>query len=359
MRILRSYVAVTPSPGGMERHIAELSTRQRKTGVEVVQVYSAGHVEAGLGIKVLAGWPILHLRPHAARDLIFYTAVLLRVWRRRIRCDILHIHGDWSAFLFGSMLRRVVGARVLAASVHGHLRQSRWSRPLYRLVLRDYAVIYATGPRETRLLTEWTGRSCKWFTSGVSECFLDARRSQGGRCDVLVVGSIVPVKGMELVVDTARLMPNRRFRIVGDGPERLRIQALATRAGVTNLEFAGSLPIEALVEEYAGAGVLLLTSHEEGMPTAMLEGMAMGLPVVTTRSNDYSELLGDGEGGTIVDTRDGGLISRAIEIYLTDHLLAAKVAERNRRVARLHSWDTIAQRVTGIMRSALNEARSR
>jgi glycosyltransferase involved in cell wall biosynthesis len=359
MRVLRSYVAVTPSPGGMERHIAEVSTHQRRSGVEVIQVYSTGRLEPALGIQVLARWPILHLRPHAARDLIFYTTVLLRVWRRRVRCDVLHIHGDWSAFLMGRVLRRVVGARVLAASVHGHLKVSRWSRPLYRLALRDYSIIYATGPRETRLLTEWTGRNCNWFTSGVGECFYVSRPSQRRTCDVLVVGSIVPVKGMELVVDTARLMPDRRFRIVGDGPGRLRLQALATRAGVVNLEFAGSLPIEALVEEYAGAGVLLLTSHEEGVPTAMLEAMAMGLPIVTTRSNDYSELLGDGEGGTIVNTRDAGLISRAIELYLTDHLLAAKVAERNRRVARLHSWDTITQRVTGIMRSALNEAQSR
>jgi glycosyltransferase involved in cell wall biosynthesis len=169
----------------------------------------------------------------------------------------------------------------------------------------------------------------------------------------------VPVKGMELIVETARLLPRRRFRIVGDGPKRARIQALAAQAGVFNLEFAGSLPIEALVKEYAGARVLLATSHEEGMPTSMLEAMAMGLPVVTTRSNDYSQLLGDGEGGTVVDSRDATAISRAIEHYLTEEALTARVADRNRQAARLHSWDSIAERVTGVMQSALSQAQSR
>lgn len=356
MRVLRSYVAVTPSPGGMERHINELSVHQRRLGINVVLMHSAGKLDDGHGVQVLGGLPILHLRPHALRDLIFYVAVLFQIWRRRIRADVFHIHGDWSAFLAGRAIKRLVGANVLIASVHGHLHESGWKRPLYRLALRGYGAIYATGVRESGLLTMWSQKKCEWITSGVSDCFFTGKLAAPKKCDVLIVGSIVPVKGMDLVVETARVMPGRQFRIVGDGPDRRRLQVLASQVGAANLHFVGSLPPESVVEEYAGARVLLLTSLEEGTPTAILEAMAIGLPIVTTASNDYSRLLGGNEGGIVVESRDAASVASAIETFLADDSLAIRVGERNRAVARQYTWPAVARRVTCVMEAALKEA---
>jgi glycosyltransferase involved in cell wall biosynthesis len=354
MRVLRTYFSVPPSPGGMEQHVHELSVHQRRQGVEVVQAFSRGALEAEHGFQVLRGWPILRIRPRALRDLLFYSAVLIGVRRRNIRVDVVHIHGDWSAFLFGRILKSVTHARLLVGSVHGHVPESRWRRAIFKRCVACYQVLYATGVRECDLLARWSNRKWSWIASGISECFFEAIAASK-TTDVVVVGSLVPVKGLDLAVEIARRTPQRKFRIIGDGPERSRLEALASQGRVENLRFQGRLEPAAVAAELAQSRVLLLTSLKEGTPTAMLEAMAAGLPVVTTSSNDYSALLGAGEGGVIVESRDPQELSRAVERWAADESLAGKAGERNRVVAGGYAWPAVAQRITREMAMALSQ----
>lgn len=353
MRVLRSYVSVPPIPGGMERHVHELSMSQRRGGVEVIQVCSQGDLGPQCGFQVLRRWPILGLRPRAFRDLVFYLAVLVAARRRRTRVDVVHIHGDWSAFLFGRILRNVTRARLLVGSVHGHVPESRWRRAAYRSCVSRYGFLYATGARECDLLTRWSKKKWCWIASGIGECFFLVDADRDKRNDVLIVGSLVPVKGLELVIEIARRMPRRRFRIVGDGPDRSKLEALVSQERVENLLFRGQLEPAEIAAEMAESRVLLVTSRAEGTPTAMLEAMAVGLPVVTTASNDYAALLGAGEGGVIVESRDPEEFARAIERFMADTPLARQAGERNRRVAAAFPWPIVAGRITQAMETAL------
>lgn len=354
MKVLRTYFSVPPLPGGMEQHVHELSVHQRRQGAEVVQAFSQGALDPEHGFQVLRGWPILRIRPRALRDLLFYSAVLIGVRRRRIRVDVVHIHGDWSAFLFGPILKSIARARLLVGSVHGHVPESRWRRAIFRRCVSRYQVLYATGVRECALLTLWTNMKWNWIASGISERFFEANAARK-TIDVAIVGSLVPVKGLDLAIEIARRMPNRSFRIIGDGPERSRLESLAAQGQVKNLRFQGRLDSAAVAVELAQSRVLLATSLEEGTPTAMLEAMAAGLPIVTTSSNDYSALLGAGEGGVIVESRNPQELARAVERWAADEPLARKVGERNRAVAAGYAWPVVAERITREMESALSQ----
>ena len=359
MKVLRSYFSAPPLPGGMERHVHELSVHQRRHGVEVIQACSQGDLASGHGFQVLRGWPILGIRPRALRDLLFYLAVLAAARRRRIRVDVVHIHGDWSAFLFGRILKRVTRARLLVGSVHGHVPESRWRRAAFRSCCRAYGMLYATGTRECDRLSRWSNRQWSWIASGIGECFFLGDAESAKSSDVLVVGSLVPVKGMDLVVEIARLMPMRQFRIVGDGPERSRLESLVSQHQVRNLQFCGRLEPAKIAAELARSRVLLVTSHVEGTPTAMLEAMAAGLPIVTTSSNDYSTLLGGaGEGGVTVASRDPRVLARAIERFVDDSALARQSGRRNRQVAAAFAWPAVADRITQMMATALGKSTS-
>jgi glycosyltransferase involved in cell wall biosynthesis len=88
----------------------------------------------------------------------------------------------------------------------------------------------------------------------------------------------------------------------------------------------------------------------------MREAMAAGLPIVTTSSNDYSALLGAGEGGEIVESRNPQELARVVERWVADEPLARKAGERNRGVAAQFAWPAVADRITREMVTALSRS---
>ncbi len=350
MKVLRCYIAMPPCPGGMEQHIAELSRRQRQLGIDVINIYNVGDLQNERGIQILSGWPILHLWPHALRDAIFYAAVCWRIWRRGEQADVVHVHGDWSAYLCGAVLKKISRARILVASMHGHMQMGFGRRWLYRFSTIEVDVGYATGAREALILTKLSGRTWANVTSGISDFFFHSGVKERFRSDVVTVASLLPVKGIELVLEVARKLPHRNFMIIGDGPQRQQLEALAS--DLANCTFVGRLEGSEVARMLRASRLMLLTSLREGTPTAVLEAMASGLPVVTTSSNDYGPLLGD-DGGAVLSCRNAVDIATVVEEFLTDKTRLEVTGRRNLRRSEGYSWDAVSRRVSNLMVDAL------
>jgi glycosyltransferase involved in cell wall biosynthesis len=141
-------------------------------------------------------------------------------------------------------------------------------------------------------------------------------------------------------------MPDASFLLVGDGPERARIERTCRELGVANVTCAGRLTSAEVQRRLCGAKVFLSTSRVEGTPTAVLEAMACGLPVVTSRSNDYRDLIRDGENGFVVDGFLAADYAARIGELLADDGLRGRVGARNREAAREHGWANVARRVS-------------
>lgn len=129
----------------------------------------------------------------------------------------------------------------------------------------------------------------------------DVHREEGLAADdfvVTVVGRLVPVKNVELAVRAvARLhrdLSTARLLVVGDGPERARLEALAADQGLPpgRVRFLGHRQDVARV--LAASDVMAITSTTEGLPYVLLEAAACGTPVVSTRVGAIAELFGDG-----------------------------------------------------------------
>ena len=143
------------------------------------------------------------------------------------------------------------------------------------------------------------------------------RRLAGDRPTVLGVGRLVPVKGFQVLVRAvARLPPARRPRVVllGEGPERPALVARAARVGV-DLQLPGAVARATVVEWMAAADLYvqpsapLASGRAEGMPVAVREALAMGLPVIASAVGGLVELRG---AVTLVPPADPAALSRAI-----------------------------------------------
>lgn len=156
-----------------------------------------------------------------------------------------------------------------------------------------------------------------------------------GELRLLYVGRLVPEKGLPLLLDAlARLdamgLP-LRLRLVGAGPLH---DELTRRAAERNLsdrvEFLGPVGQEDLPGLYRWADVFVLPSFQEGLPVVLMEALACGVPVVTTRVAGIPELVVDGVNGRLVTPGRTDELAAAIADLSTDPARRAEFGRRGR-----------------------------
>jgi teichuronic acid biosynthesis glycosyltransferase TuaC len=135
-----------------------------------------------------------------------------------------------------------------------------------------------------------------------------ARRALGiDGFTLLCVGSLIPRKGHDLVIQALARLPDCQLVIAGSGPLRGDLEALARRVGVADrVRFLGETPHAQLPALYAAADVLVLASSREGWANVLLEAMACGAPVVATDVNGAGEVVRSGAAGLLMPQRTAG-----------------------------------------------------
>ncbi|RBO53186.1 colanic acid biosynthesis glycosyltransferase WcaL [Rhodovulum sp. BSW8] len=153
--------------------------------------------------------------------------------------------------------------------------------------------------------------------------------------ELLFVGRLAAVKGVPLLLEAmARLRaehPGARLTLIGDGPERARIEAEAARLGLGDrVVFAGYRSQDEVAGALARSDLFVLPSFAEGVPVVLMEAMAAGLPVIATRIAGIPELVEDGVSGRVVDPGSAAALTAAIGAVLADPGGAARMGAAGR-----------------------------
>ncbi len=179
-----------------------------------------------------------------------------------------------------------------------------------------------------------------------------------GPVTVLSVGRFAPQKNnaglLRAAAEAARKVARPfRLELVGDGPERESLAALAAGLGLADrVAFLPWQPREALVGKYQGAHLFALASYEEGMPNVVLEAMASGLPILGTRIGGTDELVADGENGLLVPPGDEAALAGALAALVEDDGLRARMGARSLARARARGWDGAARAYLALLQAA-------
>jgi glycosyltransferase involved in cell wall biosynthesis len=191
--------------------------------------------------------------------------------------------------------------------------------------------------------------------NGVAPLALPAQRGTA----IGTLSLLEPVKDLPTFLRAAaalhRRRPELRFTVAGDGSQREPLQRLAGELGVADVVgFPGFVPA---AEALAGLSVLVMTSVFENAPMAVLEAMAVGIPVVASRTGGIPELVGE-DGAQIVAPGDVDGFAAAIERLLDDPALAeAQTAAAAQRFAARYTVDENARATLAVYERALAERR--
>ena len=126
-------------------------------------------------------------------------------------------------------------------------------------------------------------------------------------------------------------IPGVRVRIVGAGPEAVRLRRLAHDLGVVEtVTFLGEISRQRLAVEYVGADCFCLPTVQEGFGSVFTEAMAAGLPVVACRAAAVPEVVEDGRTGLLVSPRSPEELAMAMEKLLTSGTLRRELGDNGR-----------------------------
>ncbi|MFV2053301.1 glycosyltransferase family 4 protein [Aliiroseovarius sp. YM-037] len=161
----------------------------------------------------------------------------------------------------------------------------------------------------------------------------DASERTGG--NLLFVGRLAAVKGLPVLFDALEALhpkhPDLHVTIIGDGPDRAALEERA-RALSDMVDFVGYKSQAEVAETLRRMDMLVLPSFAEGVPVVLMEAMAAGIPVVTTRIAGVPELVENGVSGVLAPPGDAGALADAISGLLGDADLRAKMGRAGREM---------------------------
>ncbi len=260
------------------------------------------------------------------------------LWSRTPQVGLVHhVHlGTWDALLPGWR------GRV------GHLIE-RFAVPA---VYRRRALVTAAPSARDEIVEHYRADPARITIAphGIADRF-----SPGGRRSatplVVAVARLMPQKGVDELIDALvrvkAAVPDVEATIVGDGPHRDRLRAVARRAGAEWIHWAGRVDDDDLVDWYRSAWVVASASRREGFGLTLTEAAACGTPTVATRIPGHVDAVDDGVSGLLAD--DTAAVADRLVDVLTDDALRTRLEAGARSHATGFRWDEATSTLLGAL----------
>lgn len=344
-----------PPSGGMANQTLQLQRLLQQAGVTVdlVQVnapYRPAWLESVRIVRAIA-------------RLMGY---LVSLWRVMGRVEIAHVmaNSGWSWHLFAApaiWIGWLRGVPVVVNYRGGYAaeflaRQVVWVRWSMR---RAACLIVPSGFLQAIF-------NQHGMTSQVVPNIVDLQRFSAGESAAAGDPVVLVTRNLELIYDNAsalralaivrRQRSEVRMVIAGSGEEAARLQALAIELGVADaVEFTGRVTAEAMPALYRRATVALNPSTVDNMPNSVLEALAAGVPVISTRVGGVPYMVTHEQTALLVESGDTAGIAAALMRLLSEPELYGQLQHAGRQAAMQYSWEAIQPRLFDVYAHAMRQ----
>lgn len=361
-----THVVGTFHVGGLERLVLDLCVGARERGIDAraIAILEDGQFRDAFRQADIVTDVVTRTRP-LDPALPPRLALTLRRWRT----DVVHAH-HFGPYLYGSAAAALARRPIVYTEHSREVYDSPRRRRIARLLGRRAAGI-ASVSNELRAWRESVlGEASTVILNGVAlpaatqdEARATARAAWDISADAVVVGAVarfMPEKDHATLVRAFGVLhksqPDAVLVLVGGGPERANIERLTADLDLTAcVRFLGPrYDVESLLP---GFDVIALSSVREGLPLALLEGMAAGLPVVATDVGEIGTLVSPAC-GAVVPAGDVSAFARALGAHVgsAERRRAAGRAARA-RVADAYSRDAMVDAYVALYRAAQQRGR--
>lgn len=298
----------------------------------------------------------------------FNTASALRAVRKRLDAlldgfapDVIHAHTLGFDSEIGAWLKMRLNVP-LAVTTHGSdtsvpMERGRGAELNLTCGHAD-AVVAVSSALAKKVRACGTSTPVSVILNGFNVASLPKERCKRG-CSIIQVGTLSEQKRPHITLRAfsrlRRTYPDASLTLVGQGPERTRLEALGGDLGITaGLRFSGQLPNPAVLEEMSKARFFVLPSVNEGFGIVYLEAMACGCIVIGTEGEGIADLIASGKNGFLVPPDDPEAIARTIEWCLEHPEETSAIAERGREDAMSLTWEKNAGRYINLFKELIS-----
>lgn len=278
------------------------------------------------------------LRLHHLIHIMLATTWLARRLRND-RVDHIRAHYLHSEVISSMWLSRIVK---VPYSLTAHTVETHYPRSLITKMAREAAFVVGDTQEVYDFLSKLQPRAVHLIHNGINIEDFTPRTSEPGIPQILLaVGTLIGKKGFDVLIQACGLLQQRGIpfvcRIIGEGRERLRLETLVRQLSLnSNIQLPGSMTLKELLAEYAAATILVMPSKDtpiesDGLPTVLIESMALGIPVVATRKAGIPDLVKDGETGLLAEPNDPESLAASITRLLSDCDLQHRLSRAGRR----------------------------
>ena len=279
-------------------------------------------------------------RPFGIVSYVFGT--LLSVAKRRKNLDLLICFRAWPNGVIGMVAMLLLNIPA-CFSIRGgdwyFVKNHWWGKLIYKLLFTSsMPVVVQTEKIRNEVILEYPNVKPIVIPNGIE---IEEEQKASGK-SIVFVGNLIPRKGVHILIEALRGLPNYPLTIIGDGSERAQLEKKALGL---NVRFLGKVQPEKVRELIIihGKIFVLPAIAGEGMPNVLLEAMSVGLPVIASNVAGVSDVLQGGEAGLLVEAGNVTSLREAISCLWNDHRLRNKLAESGNNEVKKYCWDNVTE----------------
>lgn len=332
---------IPPPYGGMANQTQQLAELLRSEGQSVTLVPS----NAPYSPCWVAGVPGL-------RAVFRLFPYLLRLWREIGSSQLVHVmaNSGWSWHLFAAPAIRIAALRRVPVIVNyrgGEAESflSTSARSVHRTMRKAAALIVPSG---------FLKATFERFdmSAAIVPNIVDLRRFSNpqphhtNRRRLLVARNLEPIYDNESAIRALAIVrqthPDATLTIAGSGPLAETLQSLVNTLGLTeSVVFTGRLDRDAMADAYRDADIALNPSLVDNMPNSVLEALASGVPVVSTRVGGVPYIVKDEETALLVPPKSPEAMAAAIVRLMDDAVLAQRLIDNGLAEVQAYTWPRV------------------